>query len=342
MSFSQAEKMEIIRLVEGSDLPVKRTLAQLDVPRGSFYRWYRRYREQGYDGLANRPPHSQQFWNRIPEAEKHRVVQIALELPELSPRELAWHITDSEGTFISESSVYRILKRFDLVASPAYIVLAAADEFRHKTRRVHELWQTDFTYFKIIGWGWYYLSTVLDDYSRFIIAWKLATTMAADDVKQTLDLALERTGIDQVHVRHRPRLLSDNGPCYVSKELGEYLAERDISHTRGKPYPPMTQGKIERYHRTMKNVVKLQNYYLPWELEQEVERFVEYYNHRRVHESLHNLTPADIYNGRDQEILAARSVVKLHTLNRRRRENLGRQPLKIETIKPEMFRQSVS
>jgi transposase InsO family protein len=342
MSYSQAEKMEIIRLVEGSDLSVKRTLAEIDVPRGSFYRWYRRYWEKGYDGLANRPPHSRRFWNRIPEAEKQRVVEIALERPELSPRELAWHITDSEGTFISESSVYRILKRFDLVTSPSYIVLAAADEFRHKTRRVHELWQTDFTYFKIVGWGWYYLSTVMDDYSRYIIAWKLTTTMAADDVKQTLDLAVERTGIDQVHVSHRPRLLSDNGPCYVSKELRDYLAEREMSHTRGAPYHPMTQGKIERYHRTMKNVVKLQNYYLPWELEGELKRFVDDYNHRRVHESLDNLTPADVYQGRDREILAARNMVKLQTLNRRRRENLGLPPLNIETIKPEIFRQSVS
>ena len=214
----------------------------------------------------------------------------------------------------------------------------SADEFRHKTRRVHRLSQNDFTYFKITGWGWYYLSTVLDDYSCFIIAWNLTTAMAADDVKQTLDLAAERTGIDRLHIRHRPRLLSDNGPCYISKELGDYLAEREIGHTLGKPYHPMTQGKIERYHRSLKNVVRLQNYYLPWELEREIERFVDYYIDQRVHESLDNLTPADVYLGRDREILSARNVVKLQTLNCRRRENLGWPPLKIETIKPAMLR----
>lgn|GEM_PF-3012794 len=122
------------------------------------------------------------FGIRASESEKKRVVDQALEKPELTPRELAWHITDSQGAFISESSVYRILRDYDLVASPAYIVLTAADEFRHKPKRVHELWQTDFTYFKIIGWGWYYLSTILDDYSRYIIAWLLTSTMAADDV----------------------------------------------------------------------------------------------------------------------------------------------------------------
>ncbi|MCF8066344.1 MAG: DDE-type integrase/transposase/recombinase [Desulfarculaceae bacterium] len=194
MRFTQAEKMEIIRLVEGSSLPVKQTLREMDVPRSSFYRWYRRYLDHGYDGLTNQPPHARRFWNRIPESEKGRVVAEALKKPELTPRELAWHITDSQGAFISESSVYRILRDYDLVASPAYIVLTAADEFRHKTRRVHELWQTDFTYFKIIGWGWYYLSTILDDYSRYIIAWLLTSTMAADDVKNTLDLAITKTG----------------------------------------------------------------------------------------------------------------------------------------------------
>jgi len=188
--------------------------------------------------------------------------------PEMSPRELVWYITDSKGTFISESSVYRILKSYDLVTSPAYIVMEAADEFHHKTKRIHELWQTDFTYMKIIGWGWYYLSTILDDFSRYIIAWKLTQTMFADDVKDTLDMAIKVSGVDSVKLRHQPRLLSGNGACYVSRELQIYLEDKDIAHTRGKPYHPMTQGKIERYHRTMKNIIKLQNYYLPWELEQ--------------------------------------------------------------------------
>jgi transposase InsO family protein len=123
------------------------------------------------------------------------------------------------------------------------------------------------------------LSTVLDDYSRYIIAWNLCTTMATDDVEELLDVAVARTGVDRVRVRHRPRLLSDNGPCYVSRQLGEYLEEHGMTHTRGKPYHPMTQGKIERYHRTLKNVVKLQNYYLPGELERELAQFVEHYNH---------------------------------------------------------------
>ena len=180
MRYSPAEKMEVIRLVEESILPARRTLRELGLARSTFYIWYRRYSERGYAGLENRKPGPRRFWNRIPAREKQWVRKIALEKPELSPRELAWHITDQRGYYISESSVYRILKSFDLITSPAYIVMSAADEFRHKTRRIHELWQTDFTYLKIIGWGWYYLLSVLDDYSRYIIAWRLFTTMSVE------------------------------------------------------------------------------------------------------------------------------------------------------------------
>src|SRR5262249_21940835 len=108
----------------------------------------------------------------------------------------------------------------------------------------------DFTYLKVIGWGWFYLSTVLDDFSRYILAWKLCTTMTATDVSDTLQVALRGSGLNQVKVLHRPRLLSDNGPSYVSSELGKWLEDNGIRHIRSRPYHPMTQGKIERYHRS--------------------------------------------------------------------------------------------
>jgi len=341
MRYSQSEKMEVIRLVEGSSLPVRRTLAELGVSPSTFYRWYSAYEREGYKGLSTREGHRRQFWNRIPDVHRERVAELALENPGLSPRELAWHITDREGWFVSESSVYRILKTYDLVASPNYIVLSAADEFRYKTRRVHELWQTDFTYMKVIGWGWYYLSTVLDDYSRYIIAWILSAGMSATDVKETLDRAVDRTGVTDARVRHRPRLLSDNGPAYISKDLRDYLATKEIAHTRGRPYHPMTQGKIERYHRTMKNVVTLQNYYAPWELEQEIGRFVHWYNEERYHESLENVTPADVYHGRHRDIITARELVKLQTLEYRRRLNLGLKVKREVPVRPAEVRECV-
>ena len=181
---------------------------------------------------------------------------------------------------------------------------------------------TDFTYLQVVGSGWYYLSTVLDEYTRYIIAWMLRTSMQAADLMETLDLARAKTGGDQVRVVHRPRLLSDNGPCDVSGKLADYLETHQIAHTRGAPYHPMTQGEIERYHRSMKNVVKLEKYYNPWELERAIARFVDDDNHRRLHEALDNVTPADAYEGRRLAILARRAQIKQRTVAQRKRENL--------------------
>lgn len=319
---SASEKYEIIRLVEESALPVKQTLAEIGLPRSTFYRWYAQYQRGGLDGLADRSSQPRQFWNRIPKAVREQVVQIALEQPELSPRELAWHITDTAGYFISESSVYRILKAFDLITSPAFVLVKAADKFQQPTKRVNELWQTDFSQFKVVGWGYYYLSTVLDDFSRYIIAWKLTTGMSHTDVQDTLDLALAATGITQVAVKHRPRLLSDNGSAYISADLAKYLAPYQIQHIHGAPYHPQTQGKIERYHRSIKNVICLEHHYFPWQLEQAIAGFVDHYNRQRYHEALGNLTPADVFLGRAAQIRDARAVVKRRTLAQRRAQHL--------------------
>jgi transposase InsO family protein len=315
--------MEIIRLVEGTDLPVRATLRQLGVPRSTFYDWYQRYAKGGFDRLHDKKPAPRGRWNAIPGTVQKEVLDLALERTDLSPRELACRYTDEMRYFVSESSVYRILKAADLITSPAYILMSASDAFKDPTHRVHEMWQTDFTYFRIINWGWYYLSTVLDDFSRYIIAWKLSPTMGATDVTETLDQALAITGVDQVRVKHRPRLLSDNGPAYLSGELREYLGDRKMAHTRGAPYHPQTQGKIERYHRTMKNVVKLQHYYFPWELEAALRDFVAYYNNERYHESLDNVTPADVYFGRQYTVLTERSKIKRRTMERRKKEYLA-------------------
>ena len=253
MRYSASEKYEIIRLVEDSSLSIRQTLRRLDIHRSTFYNWLQRYQDNGVDGLEDRKPAPTVVWNQIPLDHRAAIIELALDKPALSPRELAARYTDQQAYFVSESTVYRLLKAQDLITSPAYILMRASDQFQHPSKAVNELWQTDFTYFKIIGWGWYYLSTILDDYSRFIVAWRLCTSMSASDVADTLDDALCFTGLDQVKVRHKPRLLSDNGPCYISGELSGYLQENGMTHTRGRPYHPQTQGKIERWHRSMKN-----------------------------------------------------------------------------------------
>jgi putative transposase len=129
---------------------------------------------------------------------------------------------------------------------------------------------------------------------------------------------LTASGCDQVHVRHKPRLLSDNGSSYISEELAEWLDEQRMSHVRGAPYHPQTQGKIERWHQTLKNRILLENYYLPGDLETQIAAFIEHYNHQRYHEGLENLTPADVYFGRGQAILLERARIKRNTITQRR------------------------
>ncbi|MCI2213001.1 IS3 family transposase [Pseudosulfitobacter pseudonitzschiae] len=318
MRYPASEKLEIIRIVEQSHLPTKRTLDQLGIARRTFYRWYDRYLEGGPEALADKPSAPSRVWNRIGEDIQDQIVEMALEATDLSPRELAVRFTDEKHYFVSEATVYRLLKAHDLITSPAYTVIKAADQFHTKTTRPNEMWQTDFTYFKIIGWGWMYLSTVLDDFSRYVIAWKLCTNMRAEDVTDTLDLALSASGCNSATVLHKPRLLSDNGPSYIAGELAEYIEANKMSHVRGAPCHPQTQGKIERWHQTLKNRILLENYFLPGDLEAQIEAFVEHYNHQRYHESLNNVTPADAYFGRAPAIIKQRERIKRKTIEHRR------------------------
>ncbi len=226
--------------------------------------------------------------------------------------------TEREGYFVSEASVYRLLKAHGLITSPAFIVVRAADGFHTKTTAPNQLWQTDFTYLKVTGWGWFYLSTVLDDFPRHVIAWKLCTGMATSDVTDTLELALAASGRTQARVRHTPRLLSDNGPSHISPDPASWPTGNGMDHVRGAPCHPQTQGKIERRHQTLKNRILLENHYLPGELEAQVASFVEHHNHQRHHESLGNLTPADVHFGRGQTILLERERIKRRTIQQRR------------------------
>ena len=315
MRLNAEEKEEIIQLVNRSDLGVNQTLQELGIHKSTFYNWYHAYSQKGIKGLEPSVLKARQQWNTIPQVEKNLVVELALEHTDVSPRELACKMTDEQQIFISESSVYRILKERGLITTPAYMVNIAANEFYQKTSYVHELWQTDFTYFKVISWGWYYLSTILDDYSRFIVHFELCENMMTEDARITIATALKKADLG---TKPRPRLLSDNGPCYISKELKSYLESEQIEAIHGRPLHPQTQGKIERYHRSIKNVIKLENYYCPEQLKEAVERFVHYYNYQRYHESLNNLTPAYVYFGRGELILQERERIKQQTLEKRR------------------------
>jgi len=317
MRYTKEEKLEIIRLVESSDLPLKRTVKELNVSKSTFYSWYNKFLEGGPDALEDKKCRS--TWNKIPESYRTKVIEVALDRSEDSPREVATFMTDNSGHFISESSVYRILKAVNLITSPNHILVKAANEFKDKTTRIHQMWQTDFTYFKVEGWGWFYLSSIMDDYSRFIIHHELCTTMKTPDVERNVEAALIKTGLPE---GRRPKILSDNGSCYISEDIKDFMKEKGITQVHGAPNHPQTQGKIERYHRSMKNVVKLHHYYSLSDLKKAIDEYIEYYNNERYHESLNNCTPASVYNGTNKIILEQRQLLKQKSMKQRRRNHL--------------------
>jgi len=199
----------------------------------------------------------------------------------------------------------------------------AANEYHTKTTRPHQMWATDASYFRVIGWGYYYLVTVMDDYSRFILAWKLQKDMSANSLIEVVQKAVDATGMTDVPVEDRTRLLSDNGAGYVSRAFRDYLRLVGIGHIRAAPFHPQTNGKVERYQQSLKREVNQLPYEAPSQLERAIAGFVDYYNYRRYHKALGNVTPADVLSRKREEILERRKEVQLQTINRRRDYNKG-------------------
>ena len=314
---SAVEKATVLASVAASPLAKRRVLRDLGVPKSTYYRWLMRQQQQG---LEDRPGASAPPWNRLRPQEERSILEAAREMPELSSRQLAAWSTDNLAFAVSESTVYRILCREGLVKSPE-MQLKAGKEYHRKTSGPHQMWATDASYFKVIGWGYYYLVTVMDDYSRFILAHKLQRDMTTDSLIEVVQEAVDKTGMTEVPVADRTSLLSDNGSGYVSRGFRDYLHLVGIKHILAAPFHPQTNGKLERYHQSIKRDVIQVPYEMPSALEAAIAAFVAYYNYRRYHKALGNVTPADMLNGRREQILQRRKEVQVQTLERRRRYN---------------------
>jgi transposase InsO family protein len=307
---SAGDKAVILAQVEKQYRGKRQALIALGIPKSSYYRW----RRGQSSGDRKRP------WNRLTPEEEDKVLVIAREYTDLSSRQLSVWITDNEGFAVSESTVYRILRREGLVKRQE-TQLMAAKEYHTKTTRPHQMWATDASYFRVVGWGYYYLVTVMDDYSRFILGWKLQKDMSANSLIEVVQEAVDATGMTDVPVEDRTRLLSDNGAGYVSRTFRDYLHLVGIGHILAAPYHPQTNGKVERYQQSLKREVNQLPYILPSQLEQAIADFVDYYNYHRYHKALSNVTPADVLYDRREEILKHRKEVQIQTINRRKDYN---------------------
>ena len=254
--------------------------------------------------------------------ERQHVLTVARANPELSARLLAVKITD-EGQFsVSESSVFRILKENGLIAPRPLQDMPAARQWKDKTREPDELWQCDATNFFIVGWGYYKLLPVLDDYSRKILAHELKTNETAHSISDVVEMAIENAKAEGHLTDDRmPKLYTDNGPGFASSLIDEYLTIRGIKHIFGTPYHPQGRGKIERFNRRLKDGVCLMVYCSPDQLAGAIDEGIDRYN-RTPHEGLQNVSPNDVYAGRKEAILQNRAQKKVLTMERRRHYNL--------------------
>ena len=314
-------KLEVLRAVQGAGLPVKQVLSQLGVARATYYRWRRSFRQRGQPGLHDRPPIHGRTWNQILPEERDKILEVALLFPDWSPRQASCHITDTAGFSVSESSVYRILKYEGLIHEVQQKTFPAGAEYRVKTTKPNQQWQTDATYLLVKNWGWYYLISVLDDFSRRILAWRLQSAMATGDFSDVIEDACGSVGLSSMPEMDRPRLVTDHGAALISRDFGRYLEIKGIGHILASPYHPQTNGKIERYHRSCKEQISLVVWESPEELEREISTFIEYYNSRRYHEALGNVTPDDVYFGKRDSIQTRRRRLQGKTLARRQAIN---------------------
>lgn len=243
--------------------------------------------------------------------------------PTWSSRHLAAWLTDHGGFSVSESTVYRLLRREGLV-KPMEFRMVAGKEYTRKTSGPHQMWATDASYFKVSGWGYYYMVSVLDDFSRFILAWRLQCDMTSSSLMEVVQDAVDLTGMTGAPVEDRTKLLSDNGPGYISRAFRDYLRLLGIRHILAAPFHPQTNGKIERYHQTIKHEVNQVPYDVPADLEAAIAGFVRFYNFERYHETLGDVTPDDVLNGRRDEVLRRRKEVQATTIANRRLINQSR------------------
>ena len=299
-----------------TELSAQQLVGWLGIRSSKFHDWQKRY------GKLNE--HNawipRDWW--LEAWEKEAIVRFAWEYALEGYRRLAFMMLDRDVVAVSPSSVYRVLKAAGRIGRQPGKPSLKGTGF-HQPTRPHEHWHIDISYVNLAG-TFYYLTTILDGYSRYIVHWELRTSMTQQD-----ELVILQRALEQFPGEH-PRIISDNGSQFVAKDFKEFIRICGLTHVRTSPYYPQSNGKLERYHGTIKTECIRPS--TPLSLEEAlriVTRYVEHYNQVRLHSAIGYLTPADKLAGREAEIFAARDR-KLAEARERRKTR--REAVRLQTV----------
>lgn len=291
---------------ERAETPAKRILDWMRVPEGTFYSWRNRYgKVNEHNGWIPRD-HWLEDW------EKQAILDFAQEHPLNGYRRLTYMMLDADVVAVSASSVYRVLNQAGLLRRFAGKPSRKGKGFNQPSGP-HRHWHIDVANVNICG-TFYFMTTILDGYSRYIIHWEIREKMEEIDIEAILQRAREK------FPGETPRIISDNGPQFVSKDFKQFIRLCGMTHVRTSPFYPQSNGKLERYHRTVKSeCIRPQTPLCLEDAQRIVTGFVAEYNNHRLHSALGYVTPLDMLLGREKEIFAARDR-KLEEARRQRQQ----------------------
>ena len=300
---------------EKADIFVSIFIEWLGITTSKFYDWRRRY------GKVNEHNHwiPRDFW--LEAWEKEAIIQYYHQHPNEGYRRLAFMMLDDNVVAVSPSTVYRVLKSADLLRKWNRKKSSKGDGFKGPVKP-HDHWHIDVSYLNIHG-TFYYLCSVLDGYSRYMVHWEIRESMAEADVEIILQRAREK--FPGVH----PRIISDNGSQFIAKDFKEFIRVSGMSHVRTSPYYPQSNGKIERWHQSLKAECIRRNCLLSLsDARHVVSGFVRYYNTRRLHSAIGYITPKDKLEGREKQIFTTRDTkLAKARADRKRRRRLAKEAI---------------
>jgi putative transposase len=294
------------RWTERTEIPARRLIGWLGITSSKFHDWKKRYgKVNEHNGWVPRD-----WW--LEDWEKQAIIRFSFEYPLEGYRRLAFMMLDRDVVAASPSSVYRVLKAAGRIGRSAKGPSKKGTGF-HQPEKPHEHWHLDISYVNIHG-TFYYLTTVLDGYSRYIVHWEIRRSMTEQDELVVLQRAKEK------YPDETPRIITDNGSQFLAKDFKEFIRLCGMTHVRTSPYYPQSNGKLERFHGSIKGECLRPG--TPISLDDAlriVGRYVEHYNQVRLHSAIGYVAPADKLAGRETEIFAARDR-KLAEARQRRKE----------------------